>query len=256
MLISARSVRRHLPGVPIVLYTDQTDLPAGVFDEVRRIENPRHSFIDKIAPLCETPFERTIFLDTDTLACAPFDDLFTLLDRFELAAAHAPYRHDRPFVTPNCFAELNTGVLAYRRSPAMIALFQDWLRLYEEEVAATGRMDSDQPAFREALYRSALPVYVLPPEYNLRTVMPAAVGRCQVRIIHGRGPDMEELARWVNASHRIRLFLPSVLQFSSAHFAILSRPGRWVGGLFTALLAPVIWAERVLRPWKRRIFGA
>lgn len=256
MLASARSVRRHLPGVPIVVYTDQADLPGGVFDEIRRIEEPRHSFIDKIAPLCETPFERTIFLDTDTLACAPFDDLFTLLDRFELAAAHAPYRHDRPFVTPNCFAELNTGVLAYRRSPEMVAMFRDWLRLYQEEVAATGRMDSDQPAFREALYRSSLSVYVLPAEYNLRTVMPAAVGRCKVRIIHGRGPDMEALERWVNASHRIRLFLPSVLQFCPDHFGILSGPGRVVGAAFMAVLAPFIWAERVLRPWKRRIFGA
>lgn len=256
MLISARSVRRHLPGVPIVLYTDQTELPAGVFDDVRRIENPRHSFIDKIAPLCDTPFERTIFLDTDTIACAPFDDLFAVLDRFDLALAHAPYRHDRPFVTPNCFAELNTGVVAYRRTPEMVALFQDWLRLYQEEVATTGRMDSDQPAFREALYRARIPFYVLPPEYNLRTVMPAAVGRCTVRIIHGRGPDLVALERWVNASHSIRLFLPSALQLTAAHFGILSGPGRVVGALIHAAVAPFVVAERVLRTLKRRLFRA
>lgn len=255
-LISARSVRRRLPGVPILLYTDQTDLPAGVFDEVRRLENPRHGFIDKIAPLCNTPFERTVFLDTDTLACAPFDDLFTLLDRFDLAVAHAPFRHDRPFVTPNCFAELNTGVVAYRRTPEMTALFREWLRVYEAEVAATGRMDSDQPAFRDALYRSRIPFYVLPPEYNLRTVMPAAVGRCQVRIIHGRGPDMAALERWVNASRSIRLFLPSALQLTPAHFSILSRPGRIVAALLHAVVAPFVWTERVLRPIKRRLLGA
>jgi hypothetical protein len=252
MLVSARSVRRHMPNVPIVVYTDQADLPADVFDEIRRIDQPRHSFIDKIAPLCETPFERTIFLDTDTLACAPFFDLFEILDRFDLALAHAPYRHDRPFVTPNCFAELNTGVLAYRRSSEMIALFQDWLRLYEKEVAATGRMDSDQPAFREALYRSEIQPYVLPTEYNLRTVMPAAVGRCKVRIIHGRGPDMTELERWVNTSAGIRLFLPSGLQLTARHFAILSRPGRLVGGIIHACAAPFVVAELILRKVKRR----
>jgi hypothetical protein len=252
MLISARSVRRHMPGVPIVVYTDQQDLPADVFDEVRPISDPRHSFIDKIAPLCDTPFERTIFLDTDTLACAPFTDLFEILDRFDLALAHAPYRHDRPFVTPNCFAELNTGVLAYRRTPEMVSLFQDWLRLYQKEVAETGRMDSDQPAFREALYRSPVSPYILPTEYNLRTVMPAAVGRCTVRIIHGRGPDMAELERWVNASHGIRLFLPSALQLTGRHFAILSRPGRIVGAMIHALAAPFVWAEQILRGVKRR----
>jgi hypothetical protein len=255
MLVSARSVRRHLPGVPIVLYTDQADLPAGVFDEVRRLDQPRHSFIDKIAPLCETPFERTLFLDTDTLVCAPIFDVFEILDRADVALAHAPYRHDRPFVTPNCFPELNTGVLAYRRTPEMIAMFRDWLRLYEKEVAETGRMDSDQPAFREALYRAPISFSVLPPEYNLRTVMPAAVGRCAVRIIHGRGPDMQELERWVNASHRIRLFLPSALQLTAGHFAILSRPGRFVGGLIHAVVAPFVWTERILRFVKRGIFS-
>jgi hypothetical protein len=253
MLLSARSVRRHMPGVPIVLYTDQVGLPADVFDEIRRIENPRHSFIDKIAPLCDTPFERTIFLDTDTLACAPVLDLFDLLDRVDLAAAHAPYRHDRSFVTPNCFAELNTGVLAYRRSPAMTELFQNWLRLYEKEVAETGRLDSDQPAFRAALYQAPLSVYVLPTEYNLRTVMPAFVGRCTVRIIHGRGPDLAALERWVNASRSIRLFLPSALQLSASHFSILSRPGRVVAALIHLCVAPFILAERLLRNLKRRV---
>ncbi|HVE16768.1 MAG TPA: hypothetical protein VNB29_08520, partial [Chthoniobacterales bacterium] len=155
-------------------------------------------------------------------------------------------------VTPNCFAELNTGVLAYRRTPEMVSLFQDWLRLYEKEVAETGRMDSDQPAFREALYRSPVSPYILPTEYNLRTVMPAAVGRCTVRIIHGRGPDMAELERWVNASHGIRLFLPSALQLTSRHFAILSRPGRIVGSMIHALAAPFVWAEQILRGVKRR----
>ncbi|HEY8899988.1 MAG TPA: hypothetical protein VIM61_06215 [Chthoniobacterales bacterium] len=256
MLVSARSVRRHMPGVPIIVYTDQADLPADVFDEVRPIANPRHSFIDKIAPLCDTPFERTIFLDTDTYLCAPVPDLFEILDRVDLALAHAPYRHDRPFVTPNCFPELNTGVLAYRRSPEMNALFEDWLRLYEKEVAETGKMDSDQPAFREALYRSPLTFSVLPPEYNLRTVMPAAVGRCSVRIIHGRGPKMEELERWVNASHGIRMFYPSALQLTARHFGILSAPGRWVGGLIHAAVSPFVLAEQVLRFVKRRIFSS
>lgn len=243
-----------MPGVPIVLWTDRTDLPDGLFDEVRRLENPRHSFMDKIAPLCDTPFERTVFLDTDTIACAPFEDLFEILDRFDLAAAHAPFRHDRAFVTPNCFAEVNTGVMAYRRNDSNVALFRDWLRLYEKEVAETGRMDSDQPAFREALYRSASSFYVLPSEYNLRTVMPAAVGRCKVRIIHGRGPDMAAVERWVNSSKSIRLFLPSVLELSGRHFSILSAPGRAVSVLIHACVAPFVLAERVLRPIKRRLF--
>ena len=85
--------------------------------------------------------------------------------------------------------------------------------------------------------------------------MPATVGRCAVRIIHGRGPDMEALERWVNASHRIRVFLPSALQLTAEHFAILSGPGRFVGAVIHATMAPFVWAERVLRSVKRGIFS-
>ncbi len=255
MIASARTVRRHLPGVPILAYTDQTDLPPDVFSEIRTLARPRHSFVDKIAPLRETPFERTLFLDTDTWLCGSVADLFDVLDRFEMALAHAPLRHDREFVTPNCFAELNTGVLAYRCTAAVDNLFSDWLRVYEEEVKTTGRMDSDQPAFREAIYRSQVNFYVLPSEYNLRTVMPAAVGRCAVRIIHGRASDLAEVERWVNESRSIRLFLPETLQLTRRHFAILSGPGRIVSALLTALVAPFAAAERVLRTVKRRLLG-
>lgn len=253
MLVSAGSVRRHMPGLPIILFTDQTDFQNDLFSEILPIENPRHSFIDKIAPLSNSPFDRTVFLDTDTLVCAPIDDLFEVLDRFELAVSRAPLRHDREFSTPNCFTELNTGVMAFRKTGSVVAMLQEWLNVYEREVEQTGRMDSDQPAFRDALYRSSVSFYVLPQEYNLRTVMPAAVGRCTVRIIHGRAPDMDELERWVNQSHRIRLFLPSVLQLTREHFAILSRPGRLVTGVVNALIAPFVVAERIARTIKRRL---
>ncbi|MDD5198734.1 MAG: hypothetical protein PHC88_02945 [Terrimicrobiaceae bacterium] len=253
MIESAESLKRHMPDAPIVVYTDQGGLSASLFADVRPLENPRHSFMDKIVPMRETPFERTVFLDTDTRVCAPIDDLFDLLDRVEIAVAHAPYRHDRPFVAPASFCELNTGVIAYRKTASIDSLLSRWQRIYEEEVRKTGRLDSDQPAFREALWRSTVSMFVLTPEYNLRTVMPAAVGRCTVRIIHGRGPDMAELERWVNASRRIRLFLPGALQLTAAHFTILSRPGRLVGASIHAVAAPFVWAERMLRFVKRRI---
>jgi len=47
---------------------------------------------DKILPLLDSPFNRTVFLDTDTQVCSEFFELFDLLDRFDLAVAHAPWR--------------------------------------------------------------------------------------------------------------------------------------------------------------------
>jgi hypothetical protein len=66
---------------------------------------------------------------------------------------------------------------------------------------------------------------------------------------------MAALERWVNASGSIRLFLPSALQLTARHFAILSGPGRFVGALIHGLAAPFVLAERVLRTVKRRLLS-
>src|SRR5882757_8776162 len=80
---SALSARRHMPDLPILLYTDQPEIGGGApFDLVRKLEHPRHFFVDKVAPLAASPFEKTLFLDTDTFVCDPVYDLFAVLDRF------------------------------------------------------------------------------------------------------------------------------------------------------------------------------
>ena len=256
MIQSARSLRRHMPGLPVLLYTDQKEIPDGVFDVIRLMENPCHSFIDKIAPLCDSPFDRTLFLDTDTLVCAPINDLFDVLERFDLAVTHAPFRHDRPFSTPTCFAELNTGVIAYRNTEAVRAMFRLWLAIYQKEVADTGKMDSDQPAFRAALYQSPeVAPYVLPSEYNLRTVMPAAIGRGKVRIIHGRASDMDAVADHINSSGKIRVFVPDIWHLVSSHFGVLGTGGKLLSKIVDCLLRPWIFLETHLRPIKRRLIS-
>lgn len=248
---SAFTARRWMPGTPILLHTDAGEEKISPFDEIRPLVNPRHFFIDKIQPLLETPFGRTIFLDTDTRVCADISDLFSVLDRFDIAVTHAPLRHDRPFPTPNCFAELNTGVIAYRKCEAVDRLIRRWLEIYEQEVIRCGKV-SDQAAFRQAAYESDARLYVLPSEYNLRTVMPAATGRGSVRIIHGRAASMENLERRVNGSRSIRVFLPTLTDLDPDHFIILSR----LGCLFGTIIGLGTRTFRVLEKWKRRLFGA
>lgn len=247
---SAISLRRWMPETPIVLHSDRRPEPAEPFDQVIPLGNPQHFFIDKIEPLLETPFEKTVFLDTDTRVCAEISDLFAILDRFDIAVSHAPFRHDRPFATPNCFVELNTGVIAYRRCEAVMKLIHRWLEIYNEEVARCGKV-SDQAAFRQAAYESDARLYVLPPEYNLRTVMPAATGRGRVRIIHGRAPDMAKLEEQVNRSTSIRTFFPTLRDLDPDHFVVLSP----LGAVFGGIVALGTRTFRCLEKWKRRFLG-
>ena len=80
-----------------------TDQPINdpVFNRVIRSEAPEMTktgnFHVKIAGLRKTPFERTVFIDTDTLICGDLRGTFALLDRFDLVVTHNAWRVDRAF---------------------------------------------------------------------------------------------------------------------------------------------------------------
>lgn len=165
---SARSLRACSPALAIDLFTDG-DPPPGLFDAVHPL--PEGRVRDKIVCMAQSRFERTLFLDCDTWVLAPVDDLFALLDRFDLAVAHDVRRASKlvragaGLRLPYAFPQFNTGVLLYRQSEAMAAFFADWAAVWAGQ--GGGR---DQPAFRDLLWQGALRYHVLPPEYNLRRV--------------------------------------------------------------------------------------
>jgi hypothetical protein len=164
---SARSLRALNPGIAVDLFTDQPVEP-GLFDRVMPIPpGPTQ----KLASLPASRFDRTLYLDCDTLCLAPLGDLFEILVRFELAVAHDVRRTSnliREGATespPYAFPQMNAGVMLYRRSTKMRTFLRDWQKAY-----LAARKPRDQPTLRDLLWSSDLRFYVLPPEFNLRRV--------------------------------------------------------------------------------------
>ncbi|WP_298492794.1 putative nucleotide-diphospho-sugar transferase [uncultured Maritimibacter sp.] len=164
---SARSLRHHEPQLAIDLFTDAPDtIASGLFDAVHPIEEPHDR--SKLDCMAFTRFERTLFLDCDTLVVNRLGDLFDLLDRFDLAAAHDVrrtsdlIRQGQRHATPYAFPQLNSGVLLYRMTQATRAFLSEWRARY-----TAGR---DQPIFKDLLWETDIRFYVLPPEFNLRRV--------------------------------------------------------------------------------------
>jgi hypothetical protein len=193
-VVSARSVKAAWPSVPIAIMTDGP-VEASCFDRIEVIAGKPDN-LAKVRHVARSPFERTILLDSDTYCLQPFPELFDLLDRFDLAAAHEAGRFatrwegaTEVFIrapdVPECVPELNTGVIAFRRAPNVLKLFERWLALVEEARAAPVPHSQDQPAFRRAIYESDLRVAVLPPEYNFRLIIPG-FARGAIKLIHGR----------------------------------------------------------------------
>ena len=189
-----------MPELPVLLHThDPVDHPAidsVVTDQVT--EDAEEAKAHKIDCMADTPFERTLFLDTDTHVLDRIDELFELLNAFDLGVAHAPNRlyfgdgeypgeRDYPSDRPECFPEMNTGVMVYESESASVqSLFRAWQDRYEtmKEVGAT----RDQISFREVLYDSDVRFSVLPPEYNCRSEFPVYLEGA-VKIDHARHPD-------------------------------------------------------------------
>jgi hypothetical protein len=224
-LLSARSVKAVWPGIAIAIITDER-VDALCFDwvEVVAAENDN---LFKVRHLARSPFDRTILLDSDTYCLHPFPEVFDLLDRFDLAAAHEAGRFATRWLDgtevfiraadiPDSFPEFNSGVIAFRRQANVGKLFDRWLVLVEQARAAPIPHTQDQPAFRRALYESDLRVAVLPPEYNFRLIC-SGFARGAIKLIHGRwsygplGDTREEvlatLARTFNANLGPRVFV-------------------------------------------------
>jgi hypothetical protein len=187
--VSAASVKATMPGVPIALVSD-CGSSSRDFDVQFEIKDAAYSFIDKILAMKATPFERTLYLDTDTFMLRQVHSLFDLLDRFDLAAAFEPARFLYDIIgVPNSFPELNTGVILYNSCPLIFEAIDEWYRLYKEEIEAMRRSNKnawhDQLAFTRMIFGSKLAFFVLPPEYNARILLPQQVSG-EVKIVHAR----------------------------------------------------------------------
>jgi SAM-dependent methyltransferase len=194
---SARSARAHHRHTPVCLITDD-DRGAGGFDhtiviEPLELDAPERQWAvyNKIHFLSQSPFERTLYLDTDTRCCAPLWEVFSALNHADLACAHAPirrvYHEPRSWFQP----EMNTGMLGYKRN--LQPFFAAWLELFLNQYRAGERQRfGDQSVFARLLSETDVKLCVVPAEFNYRVSLPSdLVG--PVKLLHGR--PHEKLAR-------------------------------------------------------------
>ncbi|MBM3676414.1 MAG: class I SAM-dependent methyltransferase [Actinobacteria bacterium] len=206
---------RTNPAFPVTVCTDDV----GALEPIRslgaqlvRLDRSTQTLADKVAGLQLTPYDRTLFLDTDAFLAGRADDVPSLLDRFDLAAAHAPGRSGARVHMyesddlPSAFPQLNTGVIALRRGPVVRRTLERWAEIY----AASPHHRHDQPAFRRAVYESGAAVAVVPPEWNALAGPAYYSGPVQVLHVHGLTADEAavRVAR-LNATTGPRLVTPS-----------------------------------------------
>lgn len=214
-ILSVQTLRDFMPDVDVTLMTDKK-VRAEQFDNVIEITDPEYGFEDQILNLERSPYQRTIYLDTDIYVDADFSELFDLVDSFDMGLAYTTTRGSKNLKdVPQCFPEYNSGVMVYENTDKFNSFISLWESIYFSEKDSEETM-RNQPSLRKALYDTDLRLATLPPEYNCRFNFPGeAAGR--VKIFHGRlisvdGPgagnyfDIEKVVKEINKIEKPRVF--------------------------------------------------
>lgn len=181
------------------------------------------------------PAANLLWLDSDTYVCAPVcDDFDAMLERFDLVFAHAPGHRTAETMQkiPDCFPEVNIGVIAMRNNHLVRRLWQQVAEA--QQLFSVTYRGNDQAPLRDVLWAAdpVLRFYVMPAEYNCRFNFGCQV-RDRVRILHGRtaqatAESYEQTARSLNAGYVDGVQLPPRL------WSPATAPGREytrIGGL-------------------------
>ena len=169
--LSAKSLKKFCPDIHITMFAD-VDTQSKYIDDVKII-NPQ-TIRSKVYTIYDSPYDQTLFLDTDIIFNYRVDDVFDLFDKYDIALAHDLARKREKFskvmpeygIIPYAFSELNTGVIAFRKCTAVKDLFEKWQYYHSKYYKIC---PYDQPSFRISLWESDVNVYVLPTEYNVRS---------------------------------------------------------------------------------------
>ncbi len=200
---SAESVKAAMPDKPVTMYSDRPVRADAIDSTHVRADFEQHRGDSIIRPDM-MPYQRNLFLDTDTFVCTDLTEMFDALERFDILVAHSPGREAVEGL-PACMAEFNTGVIAYRRTPAVAACFDTWMDRFRAQYDRTGSA-RNQASFTRAVWEVQPSMLVLPPEYNVR-VPRAGYLNGPAKIVHGRHwHSLESVAARLNATDRRRVY--------------------------------------------------
>ena len=206
---TAKSITQH-SDYPIAIVTDQY-IDSELFDEVIIDGDPTYSFFDKPRNMGKTPYDKTVFIDTDAFLTTSVPELFDILERVDIATTIDPnewggrMRKDPHFDDiPEAVPIFQTGVVCYKRDECG-DIFDLWQEIHERNRES---LTTDQSSFRLAIYHTDINHLVLSDLYNCLGTWPMQVTG-EVKIIH-KGAENEteanNLASRMNATENPRLF--------------------------------------------------
>ena len=189
-MISAQSVRQFSK-LPIGLVCIEELATAEVYDffdiVILKEELKKYIYLAKIIGMQNSPFEKTIFLDSDTFVCSNIDSLFELLPMADIATtqekSYHTTNHIKDIKFKNIIPEFNSGVILFMKNEIIKTVLSDWLTICIEN-----NIKNDMPGLREAILKNFKDVryFILPEEFNSHGYKSMTLLYGEVKIIHER----------------------------------------------------------------------
>lgn len=170
-LYSAQSVKKNSPGIKIAIFTNMK-FESEFIDYVCYIQ-PNH-IRSKVDFIAYSPFKKTIYLDSDTCIVMPINDMFDVLEKYDVAAIHDFARKRNKYALlvpeygkiPYSFSEVNGGVFVFNNNQNVQDFFKMWKNYFYKYYKQTNGWD--QVSLRVSLWESNISLCILPIEYNNR----------------------------------------------------------------------------------------
>lgn len=215
---SARSVREAMPELSITLATED-HVDTDVFDDIVDIPERHPEYgVSTLHPDL-IPYDRTLFLDSDTYMSEPVPGVFEILDDHDMAFTQSPGRLAVPDV-PEPWVEFNTGVVSFKDCRGTREFLELWQKVYSDMVAEG--INRNQPSFAKTVYRSELDYFILPREYNCRVPRFGYLVN-KAKIVHGRNTvALEEISESLNANETPRVYWPDIKMNLDSDVKVLS----------------------------------
>jgi hypothetical protein len=167
----------------------------------------------------DSPFQSTLFLDTDTVVARDISDIFGLLNWYDFGVLFNGPQLNEPDGL-RFHTQCSSGVVLFKKNDRVQELFTLWQDQYKEHCAAVnqdlpGKGVNDQRSLAIAVAKSRVrPIHLA--EYLNYALFTTIVTYSPPVIYHGRFPEMEKLdsvisSNWDNADdYAPRLWLQNI----------------------------------------------
>lgn len=222
-IFSAKSLHKKSPHINVTLMTDldltRKDTEYKYFNQILKVEANEHPLKLKVKLLSNSPYQQTLFLDSDTEILKDITPIFTNLNNCDFAICNAPNvdwsyspNDSNFFKGYHRINSFNTGVFLYSNSTLVKKFLQQWyetMKPQDESQMSPGKY-CDQHYFNK-IFRKVLKDNILRVEildnciWNARGFLYKQFKKDNllnnIAIYHGRPPfskiSKREKYRWL-----------------------------------------------------------